>query len=142
MKSDREFRFATLAVHAGQDPDPTTGAVMPPIYQTSTYAQESFGVHKGYDYSRGANPTRSFLEKNVAALEGAVYGAAFASGLASIEAMIKRYSVGDHIISGANVYGGTDRMFRQVFAKLGLEFRSSIRATPTRSAKRSEPRRD
>ncbi|MEE9156421.1 MAG: PLP-dependent aspartate aminotransferase family protein [Gemmatimonadota bacterium] len=122
MKSDREFRFATLAVHAGQDPDPTTGAVMPPIYQTSTYAQESFGVHKGYDYSRGANPTRSFLEKNVAALEGAVYGAAFASGLASIEAMIKRYSVGDHIISGANVYGGTDRMFRQVFAKLGLEF--------------------
>ena len=122
MKPDQKHRFATRAVHAGQEPDPTTGAVMPPIYQTSTYAQEAIGVHKGYDYSRGSNPTRSTLERNVAALEGARYGAAFASGLAAIEATVKRYAAGDHIICGANVYGGTDRMFRQVLAKLGLEF--------------------
>ncbi len=122
MKPGKELRFATRAVHAGQQPDPTTGAVMPPIYQTSTYAQEAIGVHKGYDYSRGANPTRSVLEKNVAALEGAEYGAAFASGLAAIEAMIKQFTAGDHIICSANVYGGTDRMFRQVFARLGLQF--------------------
>lgn len=95
---------------------------MPPIYQTSTYAQESIGVHKGYDYSRGANPTRTVLENNVAALEGAKYGAAFASGLAAIEAMVKQLSAGDHAICGANVYGGTERMFRLVFSRLGLEF--------------------
>ncbi len=122
MKSNKDYRFATRAVHAGQEPDPTTGAVMPPIYQTSTYAQEAIGVHKGYDYSRGVNPTRTVLEANIAGLEGAKHGAAFASGLASIEAVIKQFSAGDHIICGANVYGGTDRMFRRVFAKLGLDF--------------------
>lgn len=119
---DNEMRFATRAVHAGQSPDPATGAIMTPIYQTSTYAQQGIGVHKGYDYARGANPTRSALEGNVAALEGADHGAAFASGLAAIEAMAKLLSAGDHVICGANVYGGTDRLFRQVLGRLGLEF--------------------
>ncbi len=122
MTSDNEYRFATRAIHAGQRPDPTTGAIMTPIYQTSTYAQEGIGVHKGYEYARVSNPTRTALEQNVAALEGARHGAAFASGLAAIEAIVKLLSAGDHVICGANVYGGTDRLFRQVLARLGLEF--------------------
>lgn len=119
---ENDFRFETRAVHAGQQPDPSTGAIMTPIYQTSTYAQEGIGVHKGYEYARVSNPTRTALEQNVAALEGARYGAAFASGLAAIEAMVKLLSAGDHIVCGANVYGGTDRLFRQVLARLGLRF--------------------
>lgn len=95
---------------------------MIPIYQTSTYAQEGIGVHKGYEYARVSNPTRTALEQNVAALEGAQHGAAFASGLAAIEAVVKLLSAGDHVICGANVYGGTDRLFRQVLARLGLQF--------------------
>jgi cystathionine beta-lyase/cystathionine gamma-synthase len=122
MTSDERFRFATRAVRAGQRPDPTTGAIMTPIYQTSTYAQDAIGVHKGYEYARVSNPTRSALEANVAALEGARHGAAFASGLAAIEALGKLLSAGDHVICGANVYGGTDRLFRQVLGRLGLEF--------------------
>jgi cystathionine beta-lyase/cystathionine gamma-synthase len=119
---DNELRFGTRAIHAGQQPDPTTGAIMTPIYQTSTYAQEGIGVHKGYEYARVSNPTRTALEANVAALEGAAHGAAFASGVAAIEALAKLRSSGEHIICGANVYGGTDRLFRQVLARLGLEF--------------------
>jgi cystathionine beta-lyase/cystathionine gamma-synthase len=119
---DNELRFGTRAIHAGQEPDPTTGAIMTPIYQTSTYAQEGIGVHKGYEYARVSNPTRTALEGNIAALEGAGHGAAFASGVAAIEAVVKLRSAGDHIICGANVYGGTDRLFRQVLARLGLEF--------------------
>jgi cystathionine beta-lyase/cystathionine gamma-synthase len=122
MIPDRDYRFATRAIRAGQQPDPTTGAIMTPIYQTSTYAQEGIGVHKGYEYARVSNPTRSALEANVAALEGAEHGAAFASGVAAIEAITKLRSAGDHIICGANVYGGTDRLFRQVLGRLGLEF--------------------
>ncbi len=122
MNSDNDFRFETRAVHAGQQPDPVTGAIMTPIYQTSTYAQEGIGVHKGYEYARVSNPTRTALEQNVAALEGAQHGAAFASGLAAIEAIVKLLSAGDHVICGANVYGGTDRLFRQVLARLGLQF--------------------
>ncbi|UCF19241.1 MAG: cystathionine gamma-synthase [Gemmatimonadota bacterium] len=121
MKPDN-YRFATRAIRAGQQPDPTTGAIMTPIYQTSTYAQEGIGVHKGFEYARVSNPTRSALEANVAALEGADHGAAFASGVAAIEALAKLHSAGDHIICGANVYGGTDRLFRQVLSRLGLEF--------------------
>jgi len=122
MIPDRDYRFATRAIRAGQHPDPTTGAIMTPIYQTSTYAQEGIGVHKGYEYARVSNPTRTALEANVAALEGAEHGAAFASGVAAIEAVTKLRSAGDHIICGANVYGGTDRLFRQVLGRLGLEF--------------------
>ena len=122
MSSDDKHRFATRAIHAGQRPDPTTGAIMTPIYQTSTYAQEGIGIHKGYEYARVSNPTRAALEANVAALEGAEHGAAFASGMAAIEATVKLLSAGDHVISSANVYGGTDRLFRQVLSRLGLEF--------------------
>lgn len=123
MKPLREqLRFGTLAVHAGQKPDPSTGAIMTPIYQTSTYAQEAIGKHKGYEYARVSNPTRTALEANVAALEGGEGGAAFASGLAAIEALAMLHSAGDHIVCGNNVYGGTDRLFRQVLARLGLEF--------------------
>ncbi|NIR45247.1 MAG: cystathionine gamma-synthase [Gemmatimonadetes bacterium] len=122
MTDENEYRFGTRAVHAGQQPDPTTGAIMTPIYQTSTYAQEGIGVHKGHEYARVSNPTRTALEGNVAALEGAAHGAAFASGVAAIEAMVKLLSAGDHVICGSNVYGGTDRLFRQVLARLGLEF--------------------
>ncbi len=122
MTSKDELRFATRAIHAGQEPDPSTGAIMTPIFQTSTYAQEGIGRHKGYEYARVSNPTRTALEKNVAALEEARHGAAFASGLAAIDALVKLLSSGDHVICGANVYGGTDRLFRQVFSRLGLEF--------------------
>lgn len=115
-------RFGTRAVHAGQKPDPATGAIMTPIYQTSTYAQEALGRHKGYEYARVSNPTRTALEANVAALEGAPYGAAFSSGLAAIEAVVKLLSAGDHVVCGNNVYGGTDRLFRHVLSRLGLEF--------------------
>ncbi len=134
MTPDTELRFATRAIRAGQRPDPTTGAIMTPIYQTSTYVQEGIGVHKGYDYARGANPTRSVLEANVAALEGAEHGAAFASGLAAIEAMVKLLSAGDHIICGSNVYGGTDRLFRQILSRLGLEFAFVDTRDPARIA--------
>jgi len=113
----------TLAVHGGQSPDPTTGAVMQPVYQTSTYAQDAIGQPRaGYEYARVQNPTREALERNIAALEGCAHGAAFASGLAAIEAIVKRLSAGDHVVSEENVYGGTMRMFQQVLARLGLEF--------------------
>jgi len=119
-----ESRFATLAVHAGQTPEPTTGAIMPPIFQTSTYVQPAIAEPLGgiYDYARVANPTREALERNLAALESGKHGVAFASGLAAIESVLKRLSAGDHIVSEENTYGGTTRMFTRVLAKLGLEF--------------------
>ncbi|MDT8368291.1 MAG: cystathionine gamma-synthase [Longimicrobiales bacterium] len=116
--------FATLAVHAGQSPEPTTGAIMPPIFQTSTYVQPAIAEPLGgiYDYARVANPTREALERNLAALEGGAHGLAFASGLAAIECVIKRLSAGDHVISEENTYGGTTRMFSRVLEKLGVSF--------------------
>ncbi len=121
--SDSPRRFGTRAVHAGQHPDPSTGAVMPPIYQTSTYVQDALGEpHRGYEYARVQNPTREAMEANVASLESAKHGVAFSSGLAAIEAVVKRLSAGDHVVSEENVYGGTHRMFTQVLARLGLEF--------------------
>jgi cystathionine beta-lyase/cystathionine gamma-synthase len=140
MTSDDAQRFATRAVHAGQRPDPTTGAIMTPIYQTSTYAQDAIGVHKGYQYARISNPTRSVLESNVAALEGAKHGAAFASGVAAIEAVVKLLSAGDHVICGSNVYGGTDRLFRQVLSRLGLAFSFVDTREPARIAEAFTPR--
>ena len=117
------LRFGTLAVHAGQTPDETTGAIMPPIYQTSTYVQPKLGEPKrGYEYARVQNPTREAMEANIAALEGGSHGMAFASGLASIEAIVKRLSSGDHVIYEENVYGGTHRMFVQVLSRFGLQF--------------------
>jgi cystathionine beta-lyase/cystathionine gamma-synthase len=122
--SDDDLRhgFATRAIHAGQAPDPTTGAIMPPIYQTSTYVQDGLGRHKGFEYARTRNPTRDALERNLAALEGARYGFAWASGLAATDAVLKLLSAGDHVICGENVYGGTHRLMQRVFARLGLTF--------------------
>jgi cystathionine beta-lyase/cystathionine gamma-synthase len=139
MRPEEKPRFATRAIHAGQRPDPTTGAIMTPIYQTSTYAQEGIGVHKGYEYARVSNPTRTALEDNVAALEAATSGAAFASGIAAIEAIVKLLSAGDHVICGANVYGGTDRLFRQVLGRLGLEFSFVDTREPDRIASAIRP---
>jgi cystathionine beta-lyase/cystathionine gamma-synthase len=121
-QSPRTQHFGTLAVHAGQRPDPTTGAIMTPVYQTSTYVQPELGRHLGYEYARTQNPTREALEGNIAALEGGRFGVAFASGLAAIDAVGRLFSAGDHIVSGEGVYGGTYRLFTQVMARLGVEF--------------------
>ncbi|HET8771316.1 MAG TPA: PLP-dependent aspartate aminotransferase family protein [Gemmatimonadaceae bacterium] len=115
-------RFSTRAIHAGQRPDPTSGAIMPPIMQTSTYAQEGLGVNKGYEYARGKNPTREALERNVAALEGGQHGFAFSSGMGCLDSIMKLFKSGDHIIVGANVYGGTFRLFDKLLQNFGLEF--------------------
>lgn len=117
-----EYGFATRAIHAGQDPDPGTGAVSVPIYQTSTFAQEAVGVNKGYDYARSGNPTRTALEVALAALEGGKYGLAFASGLAAETTVALSLSAGDHVICGDDVYGGTFRLFDKVFKHLGITF--------------------
>ncbi len=112
----------TLAIHAGQEPDPTTGAIMTPIYQTSTYVQAAPAEHKGYEYSRTDNPTRTALQECVAAIEGGKFGLAFASGLAAIDTIMRLFSPGDHIIVGDDVYGGTFRLFEKVLARYGLTF--------------------
>lgn len=122
LPDDHAHGLGTRAVHAGQVPDPLAGAIMPPIYQTSTYAQEGLGKHKGYEYARTANPTREALERNVAALEGATHGFAFGSGLAALDALLKVLSSGDHVVCGENVYGGSHRMMTRIFARFGLEF--------------------
>ncbi len=114
--------FETRAIHAGQEPDPATGAVTTPIYQTSTYAQEAVGRHKGYDYSRVANPTRSALQTCLASLEGAEHGVAFASGLAAVTTVMHLLQPGDRIVSVNDVYGGVYRMFSQVYAPKGYDF--------------------
>jgi cystathionine beta-lyase/cystathionine gamma-synthase len=120
---EREEGFGTLAVHAGQSPDPTTGAVKTPVYQTSTYVQESLGHPRGgFEYARTHNPTRAALEANIAALEGGRHGIAYSSGLAATEAIMKRLSAGDHVICEDNTYGGTPRLFNQVLARFGIEF--------------------
>jgi cystathionine gamma-lyase/cystathionine beta-lyase/cystathionine gamma-lyase/homocysteine desulfhydrase len=114
--------FATTAIHAGQEPDSATGAVSVPIYQTSTYAQDGLGKHKGFEYARTSNPTRLALERNLAALEGAQFGYAFASGMAAIDATLKLVKAGDHVIVSDNTYGGTNRLFKRVLANYGIEF--------------------
>jgi cystathionine gamma-lyase len=116
------MKLDTLAIHAGQEPDPTTGAIMTPIYQTSTYVQQSPGVHKGYEYSRTHNPTRTALEHCLAALEGAQFGCCFASGLAATTTVLQTLNAGDHIIACDDLYGGTYRLFTKVMARFGLEF--------------------
>ena len=115
-------KFETRAIHAGCEPDPGTGAIMTPIFQTSTYVQESPGKHKGYDYSRTHNPTRTALEKNIASLEEGKYGLAFSSGMSAITAITHMLSAGDHIICSDDVYGGTFRLFDKVLKKFNLEF--------------------
>ena len=119
---DTLMGFSTIAIHAGNEPDPSTGAVSVPIYQTSTYAQEGLGKHKGYEYARTQNPTRSALETNIAALEGARFGFAFASGMSAIDASLKLVKGGDHVILGDNTYGGTYRLFNRILSDYGVEF--------------------
>lgn len=114
--------FSTIAIHAGNEPDPTTGAVSVPIYQTSTYAQDGLGRHKGYEYARTQNPTRAALERNIAALEGADFGFAFASGMSATDAVLKLVKAGEHVILGDNTYGGTFRLFNRVLSSYGVEF--------------------
>jgi cystathionine beta-lyase/cystathionine gamma-synthase len=114
--------FGTRAIHAGQRPDPTTGAIMTPVYLTSTYVQSAPGEHLGHEYARVSNPTRSALEANLAALEGADEGICFASGLAAVDALLKRLRPGDHVVATNDLYGGTYRLMRQIFEPFGLEF--------------------
>jgi cystathionine beta-lyase/cystathionine gamma-synthase len=114
--------FSTRAIHGGQSPDPTTGAVVTPIYQTSTYAQEALGKNKGFEYARTHNPTRTALERNLAGLEGARHGFCFASGLAATHTLMQTLSAGDHVVAGHNLYGGTARLFQRVLARFGVEF--------------------
>ncbi|CAN5239545.1 cystathionine gamma-synthase [soil metagenome] len=116
------MKFSTKAIHAGQEPDPTTGAIIPPVYQTSTYVQEGLNQHKGFEYARTQNPTRFALEECLAALEGAKYGLCFGSGLAAEGNIMNLLSSGDHVICGDDVYGGTYRLFEKVWKRYGITF--------------------
>ena len=122
FNENKERGFSTLAVHAGVEPDPSTGAIMTPVYLTSTYVQEGIGQHKGYEYSRSSNPTRDALEAAFAALEGAQHGLAFASGLAAVDAVLMTLKPGDEVIAGDDLYGGTRRLFTTHYAPLGIHF--------------------
>ena len=117
------MKFATKAIHAGVEPDPSTGAIMTPIYQTSTYVQESPGKHKGYEYARSSNPTRTALQKALAALENGKHGICYASGLAATDAVLKLFKPGDEIIAPSDIYGGTYRLMKRIFEPLGLVFK-------------------
>jgi cystathionine beta-lyase/cystathionine gamma-synthase len=114
--------LSTRAIHAGQRPDPMSGAIMTPIYQTSTYVQDGIGLNKGYEYARGKNPTRQALERNVATLEGGRHGLAFGSGMGCLDSIMKLFRAGDHIVCGENVYGGTFRLFDRILRHMGLSF--------------------
>ena len=122
MSDDKDLGFSTRAIHAGQSPDPVTGAIMTPVYLTSTYVQEWPEKHKGYDYARTVHPTREALQKNLASLEGAAFGLCFASGMAATSTVIEALSSGDHVVCGNDLYGGTYRVFTKVFARFGVAF--------------------
>src|SRR5216684_7860495 len=122
VKLKTNARFSTGCLHAGQEPDPSTGAIITPIYQTSTYVQEALGKHKGYEYARTQNPTRMALERNLAAIEGGKAGFAFASGMAAIGAIATLLKSGDHVVVSDNTYGGTFRLFDKVLTRYQLEF--------------------
>ena len=124
------MKFDTKAIHAGVEPDPSTGAIMTPIFQTSTYVQEEVGKHKGYEYSRTQNPTRAALESSLAALESGKHGACFGSGLAAIDCVIKMLNPGDEVISTNDLYGGTYRLFRTIFEKYGIKFHFTPMGNP------------
>ncbi len=136
---DLEPGFGTRAIHAGQRPEPLAGAIMTPVYLTSTYVQDELGKHKGYEYARSKNPTREALERNVAALEGAKHGFAFSSGTACIDSIIKLFQSGDHIICGENVYGGTFRLFDRLLKNYGLSFTYVDTRDPNRIAEACTP---
>ena len=122
MKLKPNARFSTICLHAGQEPDPATGAIVTPIYQTSTYVQDELGKHKGYEYARTENPTRSAVEGNLAAMESGKAALAFASGMAAINAIATMLRAGDHVVVSDNVYGGTFRLFDQVLNRYDLSF--------------------
>ncbi|MCB9889742.1 MAG: cystathionine gamma-synthase [Planctomycetes bacterium] len=122
MGNHDKYGFGTRAIHAGQQPDPTTGAIMTPVYMTSTYAQEAPGKLKGYDYSRTKNPTRTALEANLAALEGGRHGLCFSSGMAAINTVLNLLRAGDHVVCGNDLYGGTYRLCKTLYEKLGIRF--------------------
>jgi cystathionine beta-lyase/cystathionine gamma-synthase len=122
VKLTSRARFSTICLHAGQEPDPATGAIIVPIYQTSTYVQEALGKHKGYEYARTQNPTRMALERNIAAMEGGTAGFAFASGMAAISAIATLLKAGDHVVVTENTYGGTFRLFDKVLTRYQLTF--------------------
>lgn len=123
MSDNKNYRFGTKAIHAGVTPDPATGAIMTPIYQTTTYAQSAPGEHKGYEYSRSHNPTRTALEESMAALENGKYGFCYGSGLGAIDAVIKMLNPGDEVISTSDLYGGSYRIFTKIFEKYGIKFK-------------------
>ena len=141
LPHDHDHRFATRSVHAGQILEPLAGAVMTPIYQTSTYVQPALGRHKGYEYARTQNPTREALERNVASLEGAVHGFAFGSGLAALDAVLKLLRSGDHVVCGDNVYGGTHRLMERVYTEFGVRF-TFVDMRETRECRARGYRRD
>ena len=136
----KAMRFATRAIHAGQEPEPATGAITTPIYQTSTFAQSAPGVHKGYDYSRTDNPTRTALQEALASIESAKYGLAFSSGMGATTTILLLLKQGDHVISSRDVYGGTYRIFRRVFENFGLRF-SFVETSDVRQIERAVTRR-
>ncbi|MFZ1137131.1 MAG: PLP-dependent aspartate aminotransferase family protein [Candidatus Korobacteraceae bacterium] len=131
----KQAGFATRSIHVGNEPDPSTGAVAPPIFATSTYAQEELGKTKGYDYSRAGNPTRTRLEQNLASLEGGVAARVFSSGMAAVAALAGLMKSGEHIVASDNLYGGVPRLFNQVLANLGLEFTYVDSSDPRNVAK-------
>jgi cystathionine gamma-lyase len=137
--SDPKLRLETLAIHAGQAPDPTTGAIMTPVYLTSTYVQDGPGGHKGFEYSRTRNPTRDALEGCLAALEGGRHGLAFASGLAASDAVLHLLSAGDHVVASDDVYGGTFRIFDKVFRRHGITFDAVDMTDPARVERALRP---
>src|ERR1700736_6049658 len=122
VKLTKDARFSTLCLHAGQEPDPSTGAIITPIYQTSTYVQDELGKHKGYEYARTQNPTRAAVERNIAAIESGKTAFGFASGMAAIGAVATMLRAGDHVIVSDNVYGGTFRLFDRILTRYQLTF--------------------
>src|SRR5678815_863546 len=122
MSNDSNYKLATKFIHAGAEPDPSTGAIMTPIYQTSTYVQEAPGVNKGYEYARSQNPTRFALERAMAEIENGRFGLVFSSGVAATDAVIKLLQPGDEVIAANDMYGGTYRLFTKVFEKFGIRF--------------------
>src|SRR4029078_2671760 len=130
VKLTPHARFSTLCLHAGQEPDPSTGAIITPIYQTSTYVQEALGKHKGYEYARTQNPTRMALERNLAAIESGKSAFAFASGMAAIGAIASMLKSGDHVVVSDNIYGGTFRLFDKILSRYGLSFTYADTARP------------
>ena len=136
---DLDSAFGTRAIHAGQRPEPLAGAIMTPIYQTSTYVQEALGENKGYEYARGKNPTREALERNVASLEGGRHGFAFSSGMGCVDSIMKLFRAGDHIVCAENVYGGVFRLFDKILQHYGLQFSYVDTRDPQRIADAMKP---